>query len=330
MQRTDIVPVDILTGFLGSGKSTLLNRLLKHPNLRDTAIIVNEIGEIGLDHLLVETQGQEIALIDGGCLCCSVADSLPETLLALCSGRASGQLPAFKRIVIETTGLADPAPISEVIRRSPLLSHFLSVGRVICTVDVETGVEAIDAYVEIALQLAVADRVVLTKTDCVDREACKTVSEAVAGLNPIADQVDVGDVDPTTLFDIPASFLPVKPQGQTRHTHGIKTRHLPVEATVTLSGLNAWISVATQLWGADLIRCKGVVSGPRGRWLLQGVQGRYSLTPAPSSADAAADGLTFIFRNHSPETFAATLHWLSAAEGTLPPHPKDLQTSCSI
>lgn len=328
MQRVEQTPVDIITGFLGSGKSTLLNRLLKHENLKDTAIIVNEIGEIGLDHLLVETQGQEIALIDGGCLCCSVSDSLPETLLALCSGRASGQLPPFKRIVIETTGLADPAPVTEVIRRSPLLGHFLKVGSVICTVDTMAGVAQFDNYVEVALQIAMADRLVLTKTDlCTDYEVLR---QALIEANPFASLITVDEIDPETLF-APAKYdtLPPLASGG-RHTHGIRTRHLIPPPEVSLSGIAAWIAVITHRWGADLIRCKGLVTGPRGRWLIQGVQGRYTFVTAPASTQSAADGLTVIYRRIPDTAFEPDLHWLAAAEGTLTPHPKDLDLPCSI
>ncbi len=161
------LPATLITGFLGSGKTTLLNGLLAHPGMADTAVIINEFGEIGLDHLLIETAFEDAVLLKSGCICCTVRGDLVDTLVGLAARRESGAIPPFGRVAIETTGLADPAPILHTLMGEPMLASLYRLDRVVTTVDAANALAQLDDHFEAAKQAAVADRLVLTKTDLV-------------------------------------------------------------------------------------------------------------------------------------------------------------------
>ena len=168
--RVDPIPVTVLTGFLGAGKTTLLNRLLKDPALKDTAVIINEFGDVAIDHLLVEQSSDGIIQLSDGCLCCTVRGELVDTLADLVDRVQTGRIAALRRVIIETTGLADPAPVLQSIMGHPALVQAFRLDGVIAVVDACNGAETLDNHIEALKQVAVADRIVITKTDLVSDE----------------------------------------------------------------------------------------------------------------------------------------------------------------
>lgn len=196
------LPVSVLTGFLGSGKTTLLRHLLAHPDMDQTAVIVNEFGEIGLDHLLVESAQEDTILLNSGCLCCTVRGDLVDTMRRLYKQRVKREIMPFKRLVIETTGLADPAPILHTLMNDPVLSSRFRLDGVVTTVDAANGSQTLDQHEESLKQAAVADRLLLTKADLVDDRARLDLEGRLASLNPAAPVLPVahGAIDPSQLF----------------------------------------------------------------------------------------------------------------------------------
>lgn len=196
------IQVSLLTGFLGSGKTTLLNRLLRHPDMVDSAVLVNEFGDIGIDHLLVESVDEGMVELTTGCLCCAVQGDLTRALRELFLKRARGEVTRFRRVLIETTGLADPAPILHTLINDPVLAHRYFLDGVISTVDGVHGTDELAQHAECRKQTAIADRVVITKMDMADQTALPALEDAIRQLNPAAPILHVshGDVDPSALF----------------------------------------------------------------------------------------------------------------------------------
>ena len=196
-------PVSVITGFLGSGKTTLLNHLLTHPGMDKVAVLINEFGEVGIDHMLVEKVDDDIVQLNSGCLCCTIRGDLITTMRDLYLRRVRGEIPEFDRLVIETTGLADPAPILHTLMMDPALSAWYRLDGVVTTIDAVHAESQFEDYQEALKQAAVADRILLTKTDLATAEAVAGIENRLHRLNPAASvfRVDHGEIDPAKLFD---------------------------------------------------------------------------------------------------------------------------------
>jgi G3E family GTPase len=258
------LPVIVLTGFLGAGKTTLLNRLLADPALADTLVIVNEFGEIGLDHLLVETIREDLVLLSSGCICCAVRGDLVTTLEEMLRARDNGRIAPFNRVVIETTGLADPAPVLNVFASHPYLSLRFTVARLVTVVDAINGAATLAGHPEAVRQVALADTLVLSKTDLADPGAVMTLTAELAALAPSARLVENGAFDPADLVapsERPPAMqaLPETP-GHLSRESGIRSFSLVREAPIHPGALDLFLDLLRSAHGPNLLRMKGLVS----------------------------------------------------------------------
>ena len=283
-----MIPVCVLTGFLGSGKTTLLSRLLKSPDFARTAVIINEFGEVGLDHELVETSDESFVTLQTGCLCCAIRGDLVLTLADILRRRDEGSVTPFDRVVIETSGLADPAPILHAVMSDDALAERLTLAGVVTTVDAVHGAATLERQPESIKQVAVADRLVLTKSDLLTDQPI-AVLDRLAALNPSAPVLPAtfGDIDPARLFDAriwDASKL--APLTDDLHPHrGAHDRDhhdariacfaLIREQPIPAVALTLFLEVLAEHCGADLLRLKGIVAiaeSPGRPAVIHGVQ----------------------------------------------------------
>ena len=253
------VPVHVLAGFLGSGKTTLLNRLLASPALGDSAVIVNEFGEIAVDHAMITEAAEEMTILKSGCICCSIRGDLVDSLSDLAGRRRAGTVPPFARVIVETTGLADPGPILQTLTTDPALAGRFRAGAVTVTVDAVHGSAQIDRRQEARRQVAAADRIVLTKLDIADPGAEAGLAETLSRINPVAPTLAGAAADAETLT-APAAPVPgrIEDHGHAAHD-GIAAHCLVVERPLRWDGFVRWLDSLTALRGADVLRIKGVV-----------------------------------------------------------------------
>lgn len=314
------VPTSLLTGFLGSGKTTLLNGLLKHKQLADTAIIVNEFGTIGVDHLLVRAGSDNIRLLESGCICCATDGSLTDTLIDLWTLSRQGRIPAFRRVIIETSGLAEPAPIARAIMQDQLLAPRFSLGRIIVTIDAVHGARELAHGHTAVEQLAAADVVILTKTDAADSDATGA-KKAIRRFNataPIIASVH-GDVGPEVLIG-KSGFVDAPSSGH-HHDCEFVERSICSHIVATWSGIAAFTDLCHRTYGSSFVRCKGLlaVEGEPGPILLQGVNGVFGTERLERWPDEdRRSRLICIFRE-DPKRFTQVLKLLQAEPGTQPP-----------
>ena len=262
MADPETLPTTVLTGFLGSGKTTLLRRALISPALADTAVVINEIGEIAIDHHLVDFVEGSVLELPGGCLCCAVREDLARTLRNLLDRRETGEIRRFRRMVIETTGLADPAPILFTLGADPMLDHSLHLARVVTLVDAVNGADSLDRFAEAGRQAALADTLVITKTDL-----APLGSDLVGRLDALNDRaerilsVEAEDAG-VLLFGgrCERSAAPVMPaEPIAAHTHGIDAFGVVLDREITRLDFARALGGLARERGTDLLRVKGLV-----------------------------------------------------------------------
>jgi G3E family GTPase len=316
----DPVPVTVLTGFLGAGKTTVLNHLLRQPALSGTAVLVNEFGEIGLDHLLVEKLDENTVLLNAGCLCCTVRGDLSRALAELLPRVAAGEV---RRVVIETTGLADPAPILATLMSDAVAARAYRLDGIVTVVDAVNGMTQLDAQPEAVRQAAVADRLVLSKTDLADppalRERLRRLNPGAPLLAAVHGAVDAATVLHAGLFD-PASKIPdvrgwldaeAYADGDHAHHHDLN-RHdariaafcLTYDVPLHWEGVATWLDMLVATRGESLLRIKGIlnVAGQDRPVALHGVQHLFhppALLAAWPEGDPRTSRLVFITRDLS-------------------------------
>ena len=262
-------PVALITGFLGSGKTTLLSRLLAHPEMGETAVIVNELGEVGIDHHLLRRVDERTVLLPSGCVCCALRGDLADELRDLAARRDRAEIPAFRRVVVETTGLAHPGPIVYTLLSDPFVKHRYRLECIVATVDAQHGLR----HDESVSQAAVADRLVVTKADLADPAP---VRARLQRLNPVAPIVEAvfGDLAPSVVFGgVERDPHDLVFDDSPEHAHEVRALCLNFDEPLDWTAFGVWLTMLLQARGSDLLRVKGLLDvGLEGPLVLNGVQ----------------------------------------------------------
>jgi len=276
-------PVTLVTGFLGSGKTTLLTRLLPHPSMRNAAVVINEIGEIGIDHDLVAFSSENVSVLANGCICCTVRTDLQETLRELFGQRRSGVIPDFDRVIVETTGLADPAPVMQTLLSDTMLAAHYRLDGIITLVDAVNGGQQLEEYPQASKQVALADRILLTKTDLAGPGQTVQLERMLRRLNGSAPVLQVlhGQIEPEQLTGLgldgtrpttaassflgaPLDALEMADDSVGKafrpHLQNIRTLSLRFDEPFTWAAVTSALELLTALRGPDLLRMKGILN----------------------------------------------------------------------
>lgn len=287
-QSVERTPVTVLTGSLGSGKTTLLRRLLADERMSRTAVVINEFGEVGLDHLLLRQVTDNAVVLQNGCICCTIRSDIQSSFRELIDGRSSGAISAFDRIILETTGLADPAPILQTLISDPMLRYQTRLSNIVCTIDSLHALDQIASYFEVLRQAAVADRLVITKTDLADASIVQRLRKSLSEINPTAQLLEIvrGDVDLFELFtqdgfdsrskdEEVRRWLAILPSiasiedGRDHDVHTPSSPHHGVESfvfrsdrRVDWSAFGVWLSAFVHRYGGQVLRIKGLLDVP--------------------------------------------------------------------
>jgi G3E family GTPase len=279
-------PVTLLTGFLGSGKTTLLRRLLADPALGDTAVIINELGEVGIDHLLVERLDDHMVLLKSGCVCCTVRGELATAMRDLHSRRERGIVPPFRRLVIESTGLADPFPVLSTLRADPVLRHHFRSAGVVTTVDAVNGMRQLERHIESVRQVAIADAIVLTKTDIAEPAVTARLVAQLGTMNPSAALLSAADasLDAAVLLQSGSGggFRAIEESTVGMAAHGsVSAFAIIVDEPLDWTVFGIWLTMLLNRHGDRILRVKGILAlaGEERPVAVHGVQ---HLVHAPS------------------------------------------------
>ncbi len=310
-------PVVLVTGFLGSGKTTLISELLSRPELGETAVIVNELGDVGIDHHLLRRVDERTVLLASGCVCCALRGDLADELRDLLDRRDAGEIPPFRRVVVETTGIADPTPIVNTLLADPVVPHHYSLDAVVATVDGVHGLRGPESV----KQVAAADTLVLTKPDLADPMVLDALERELEALNPAAPSLRVafGDVEPERLLrgaERDLERLARAPSGAAEHAHGVQAVSLVLDREVDWAAFGIWLTMLLQARGADVLRVKGLLdTGGEGPLLVNCVQ--HAVHP-PVHLDAWPDDdhrsrLVVIGRGFTGDELEASLRAFSRA-----------------
>ncbi len=299
----DLTPVNIITGFLGSGKTTLLQRLLRSRDSSDVAVLVNEFGEVGLDHHLLQGVAESTLLLENGCLCCAVRGDLNKALRDLLSRRTRGEVPHFRRVVIETSGLADPAPITYTLLSEAVLRHHFRLSGIITTIDAVNGATQLDSFPEAVKQASMADRLVVTKADISSGPLLAALRVRLRSLNLSAQILETSEIRSDLhqlltddIYDAEGKFREashwtaeqIDEHAAHEHTADVRSFAAIFDQPLDWTAFGVWTTMLLHRHGANVLRLKGLlnVAGVPTPVLINGVQ---HIVHPPSHLEAWPD-----------------------------------------